>query len=109
MNHAILERVRCMLYNAGLWDKRGLWAEATSVACYLINRSPNSAIDFKIPKEVWTDKPVDYSNLRIFGYPAYAHVSNGKLVPGAQKCTFIGYGFFVKGYRLLFGDSKKHY
>jgi hypothetical protein len=41
MNHAILERVRCMLYNAGLWDKRGLWAEATSVACYLINRSSN--------------------------------------------------------------------
>jgi hypothetical protein len=41
MNHAILERVRCMLSNAGLWDKHGLWAEATSVAYYLINRSSN--------------------------------------------------------------------
>jgi hypothetical protein len=44
-----------MLSNAGLWDKHGLWAEAASVACYFINRSPNSAIDFKIPEEVWID------------------------------------------------------
>jgi hypothetical protein len=107
MNRTILERVRCMLSNAGLWDKHGLWAEAANATCYLINRSPNSAIDFKIPEEVWTGKPVDYSNLRIFGCPAYAHVNNGKLVPRAQKCTFIGYGSGVKGYRLLCADSKK--
>jgi hypothetical protein len=31
-----------MLSNAGLW------AEAASAACYLINRFHNSAIDFKI-------------------------------------------------------------
>jgi hypothetical protein len=96
-----------MLSNAGLWDKHDTWVEAGSAACYLINRSPNSAIDFKIPKEVWTGKSVDYSNLRIFGCPAYAHVNNEKLVPRAQKCTFIGYGSGVKGYRLLCVDSKK--
>jgi hypothetical protein len=90
MDRTILERVRCILSNADLWDKHGLWAEAANAACYLINRSPNSAIDFKISEEVWTGKPVDYSNLRIFGCPAYAHVNNGKLVPRAQKCTFIG-------------------
>jgi hypothetical protein len=107
MNHTILECVHCMLSNAGLWDKHGLWAEAANAASYLINRSPNSAIDFKIPEEVWIGKPVDYSNLRIFGCPAYAHVNNGKLVPGAQKYTFIGYGSGVKGYRLLCADFKK--
>jgi hypothetical protein len=79
----ILGHVRCMLSNAGLWDKHGLWVEAASAACYLINYSPNSDIDFKILEEVWTDKPVDYSNLKIFGCPAYAHVKNGKLVPRA--------------------------
>jgi hypothetical protein len=73
----------------------------------LINRFPNSAIDFKILEEVWTGKPVDYSNLRIFGCTGYAHVNNGKLVPRAQKCTFIGYGSDVKGYRLLCVDFKK--
>ena len=89
MNRTILEHVRCMLSNAGLWDKHGLWAEAASVACYFINRSPNSAIDFKILEEVWTVKPVDYSNLRIFGCPAYAHVNNGKLVPRAQNALLL--------------------
>jgi hypothetical protein len=43
-----------MLSNAGLWDKLGLRAESASAACYLINRSHNSAIDFKILEEVWT-------------------------------------------------------
>jgi hypothetical protein len=96
-----------MVPTASLWDKHGLWAEAANAARYLINRSPNSAIDFKIPEEVWTSKPIDYSNLKIFGCPAYAHVNNGKLVPGAQKCTFIGYSSGVKGYHLLCVDSKK--
>jgi hypothetical protein len=84
-----------------------LWADAASATCFLINRSPNSAIDFNISEEVWTGKPVDYSNIRIFGFPAYAHVNNGKLVPRAQKCTFIGYGSGVKGYHLLCADYKK--
>jgi hypothetical protein len=81
--------------------------EAANVACYLINRSPNSAIDFKILEEVWTSKPVDYSNLIIFSCPAYAHVNNGKLVPRAQKFTFIGYCYGVKRYHLLCAQSKK--
>jgi hypothetical protein len=89
MNRTILERVRCMLSNAGLCDKHGLWAEAANAACYLINLSPNSVIDFKILEEVWTVKPVDYSNLRIFGCPAYAHVNNGKLVPRAQNALLL--------------------
>jgi hypothetical protein len=107
MNRTILERVRYMLSNAGLWHKHGLWADVANAACYLINRSPNSVIDFKIPEEVWTGKPVDYFNLRIFGCPAYTHVNNGKLVPKAQKCNFIGYGSGVKGYHLLCANSKK--
>jgi hypothetical protein len=89
MNRTILERVCCMLSNADLWDKHGLWAKVASATCYLINHSPNSTIDFKILEEVWTSKPVDYSNLRIFGCPAYAHVNNGKLVPRAQNALLL--------------------
>jgi hypothetical protein len=59
-----------MLSNAGLWDKHGLWAEAANATCYLINRSPILAIDFKISEEIWTGKPVDYSNLRLSRCPA---------------------------------------
>jgi hypothetical protein len=89
------------------FGETGLWAEAASVACHLINRYPNSVIDFKILEEISTGKPLDYFNLRIFGCPTYAHVNNGKLVPRAQKYTFIGYSSGVKGYCLLCANSKK--
>ncbi|KAH9689127.1 hypothetical protein KPL70_015374 [Citrus sinensis] len=42
MNRTLLEKVRCMLSNAGL-DKK-FWAEAVSYASHLINRLPSTAI-----------------------------------------------------------------
>ena len=36
MNMTLLEKVRCMLSNAGL--SKNFWAEALAYACYLINR-----------------------------------------------------------------------
>jgi hypothetical protein len=73
------------------------WAEAASTACYLINRSPSIAIDKKTPIEVWSSYLADYSQLRVFGWTAYAHVDNGKLELGAVKCVFLGYKSGVKG------------
>jgi len=70
-----------MLSHAGLWHRRDFWAEAVSTACYLVNRSPQSSIDFKIPEEVWSGSPVDYSILKVFGCPACVHVNDGKLAP----------------------------
>jgi hypothetical protein len=49
-------------------------------------------IDFKVPKEVWSDKSVDYSVLKIFGYPTYIHVQSGeqsKFDPKLRKCIFL--------------------
>ena len=87
-----------MLSNAGL--SKDFWVEAVSTTCFLVNRSLSTAIEFKTPKEVWSGKPADYLNLRIFGCPAYMHVSEGKLEPRARKCIFLGYACGVKGYRL---------
>ncbi|GJU35103.1 retrovirus-related pol polyprotein from transposon TNT 1-94 [Tanacetum coccineum] len=98
MNRTLLERTRCQLLNAGL--DRSFWAEALNTACYLINRSPATAIDCKTPIEVWSGKPADYSKLRVFGCPAYYHVSEGKLDPRGEKGIFMGYGEGVKGYRI---------
>lgn len=62
-----------MLSNARL--EKDMWAEAISIACYLVNRSPSTTIDYKISEEVWTGHSVDYSNLRVFGCHAFAYVS----------------------------------
>ena len=75
-----------MLSNAQLL--KSFWAEATSIACYLINRSPSIAIEAKTPQEVWSGSPATYSDLKIFGCLAYAHVDNGKLEPRSMSVYF---------------------
>ena len=50
MNRTLLEKVRCMLSNAGL-DKK-FWAEAVSYASHLVNQLPSAAIGGKTPMEI---------------------------------------------------------
>ena len=50
MNKILVEKVRCMLSNAGL--DRKFWAEAVIYAQHLINRLPSSAIGGKTSLEV---------------------------------------------------------
>ncbi|RLM60992.1 retrotransposon protein, putative, Ty1-copia subclass [Panicum miliaceum] len=105
MNRTIISKARCMLSNARM-SKR-FWAEAANTACYLINRSPSIPLNKKTPIEVWSSSPADYSQLRVFGCTAYAHVDNGKLEPRAIKCLFLGYGSGVKGYKLWNPETGK--
>jgi transposase InsO family protein len=105
MNRTIISKARRMLSNAGL--HRCFWAEAASTACYLINRSPSIPIDKKTPIEVWSRSPKNYSELRVFGCTAYAHVDNGKLEPRVVKCIFLGYKSGVKGYKLWNPETRK--
>ncbi|KAL4289723.1 hypothetical protein GQ457_14G011740 [Hibiscus cannabinus] len=101
MNRTLLERTRAMLRAASL--EKAFWAEAVKTACYLVNRSPSTAIELKTPMEMWTGKPVDYSKLHIFGstmYVMYNAQEISKLDPKSRKCKFLGYADGVKGYRL---------
>ncbi|KAG8492178.1 hypothetical protein CXB51_009620 [Gossypium anomalum] len=61
----------------------------------------------KTPQEVWSGNPANYSDLKIFGCPAYAHVDNGKLEPRSIKCVFLGYKAGVKGYKLWCPKNRK--
>ncbi|KAH9783426.1 hypothetical protein KPL71_009306 [Citrus sinensis] len=81
MNRTLLEKVRCMLSNAGL-DKK-FWAKAVSYACHLINQLPSAAIG------------------------AYYHVKDGKLDPHARKAIFMGFKGRVKGFKLWDLEDKK--
>ena len=106
MNRTLLEKVRCMLSNAGLG--REFWAEAITYACHLINRLSSTAINGKTPLEVWYDKPaIDYNFLHVFGSIAYYHVKESKLDPRAKKAIFMGISSGVKGYRLWCSEKEK--
>ncbi|KAE8688623.1 hypothetical protein F3Y22_tig00110962pilonHSYRG00058 [Hibiscus syriacus] len=92
MNRTLLERTRAMLRDADL--EKSFWAEAVNTACYLVNRAPSTAIELKTPMEMWTGKPVDYSNLHVFGsivYVMYNAQEISKLDPKSRKCKFLGY------------------
>ena len=71
-----MEKVRCMFCNVGL--PKSFWAEAAFTTCFFINRSPSTTIDKRTLQTVWFGTPASYSDLKIFGCPAYAHVDNGK-------------------------------
>ena len=106
MNRTLLEKVRCMLSNAGLGKQ--IWAEVVMYASNLINRLPSAALNGKTPLEVWSGKLTnDYDTLRVFGSTAYYHVKESKLDPRAKKALFMGVTSGVKGYRLWCLSSKK--
>jgi hypothetical protein len=108
MNITLMEKARSMLSGVRLGQE--LWAEAVSTACYLVNRSPSSALDDTTPHEVWSGKKPSLQHLRVFGCDAYVHVpkeTRSKLDNKAEKCIFVGYKDGVKGYKLWNPETKK--
>ena len=86
-NRTLLKRTRCMLISARL--PNAFWAEAVTIAAYLINRCLSTALNFKTLEEVWFGHPPDYSRPKTFGYLAYAHIRQDKLEPRALKIHFL--------------------
>jgi len=54
MKKTLMEKSRSMLSGVGLGQE--YWAEAVGTTCYLVNRSPSSAVDDKTPPQVWSGK-----------------------------------------------------
>ena len=105
MNRTIMERVRCMLAESGMEER--LWAEAASTAVYLINRSPSSAIDYKLPEELWSGTKPGFKHLRRFGSAAYVHKFGAKTSSRATKGFFVGYPQRTKGFRVWLLEEEK--
>lgn len=100
-NRTIVERARCLLYDAGL-DKK-FWAEATNTAVYLKNRSCASGLDNKTPYELWHNKKPDLSHVRIFGSQVMVHIPKEKRLKWdtkSKKHILVGFSENVKGYRI---------
>ncbi|KAL6211081.1 hypothetical protein ACLB2K_016309 [Fragaria x ananassa] len=81
-----------------------------TIACYLINKTPCVTLDLEIPESVWTGRSASYSQLKVFGCKAFAHVpkeKRSKLDDKAVSCIFLGYGNEKMGYRLWNPITKK--
>lgn len=102
MNRTLVEKSRCMIFDAGLSIK--FWAEAVSTVVHIQNRSPTSGIVGKTPEEVWTGNVPDVSHFRIFGCKAMVHVPKEKRRKWdvkSKEMIFVGYCSETKGYRFI--------
>ncbi|KAH9803393.1 hypothetical protein KPL71_001741 [Citrus sinensis] len=112
MNRTLMDKVKSMLIQSQF--PKGLWAEILLTTSYLVNLSPSVALDFKTPFKKWHGKPVNYDSLKVFGCPAYAHVSQGKSAPRALKGKLIWYPEDLIAYALtashqIDDDKPKNY
>lgn len=79
------------------------WVEAFSTKLYLINRLPTSGLDVS-PWELLTNKPPNYSKLKVFGrsyYPWLKPYVSSKLEGKSKHCVLLGYNLQHKGYKCL--------
>ena len=84
-----MEKERSMLSSAGIGQE--FWAEAVETTCYLVNRSPTSALIDKTPQEVWTGKKLSIKHLKFFGCDAYVHVPKEKRASWITKLKIYLY------------------
>lgn len=100
MNMILIERARSMMLHAGL--PKTFWADAVSTAAYLINIEPFIPLNHRLSEEVWSEREVNLSHLKVFGCALYFHVESdaqSKLDGKSSKCFFIGYGNEAFSYR----------
>nr|GEV44535.1 putative reverse transcriptase domain-containing protein [Tanacetum cinerariifolium] len=93
------------VFTDSVWFTKFVLAKATVTIAHLINRSPSTALEKKTPIDLWSEHPMNYKMLRIFGCIAYLHVNQGKLKPRAIKCIFLGDVVFNES--LMYKDTLK--
>lgn len=103
-NRTLQEMTRAMLKHSRL--PLSYWGEAITTANYLHNRLPGKSTSMVTPYERWFNKPPQIQHLRVFGSPAYAHITKSKLVhtklsDRSEKLIFVGYAEGMKAYRSI--------
>ena len=109
-NRSLLNTARSMINAANLDSK--FWEEAIATACYLQNRTYHKSIGLSTPYELWYGQKLHIKDLKVFGCPAYAYVTEKnrkKMDKRATKTIFVGYGdaHGYKAYRLYNSTSNQ--
>lgn len=99
-NREIQEKVRAMLFDAGL--PLQFWEYAVAAAVYLYNRTPRKALNLKTPFEVIHNRKPNLKFVRRFGCLAYMRDTKpqkSKFESRGRRVFIIGYT--DTGYRVL--------
>lgn len=84
-----------------------LEVEAISSANNILNRSPHNFLDGMNPFEAWCRRKLVVKHFRVFGCPAWAHISSRECkAPPSRPCTFISYKESFKAYRLMDPETR---
>ena len=67
---------RCMLKEKHL--PSDFWAEAVSIATYILNMCPTKKLKDRVHEEVWTQRKPIVKHLRVFGSLCFKHVLSEK-------------------------------
>ena len=75
--------------------------EEVGITAYLINKGPLVQLNYRILKEVGSDKEVIFSFFKVFGYVSYIHIDfivTCKYDTKSKKYIFYGYVDIEFGY-----------
>jgi hypothetical protein len=91
-NRTIMEAMKTMIHNQYL--PMCLWAEVAIKVIYVQKRLSHSALGSKTLEDMFTEKKLEVSHLKIFGCPIFIHIpkeKRNKLEPSGKKGIFVGY------------------
>jgi transposase InsO family protein len=91
-NRTIMNMARSLLTTIKL--SKDYWVEAVACSIYILNRSPNSSVQGKVPEEKSSGSKVNVSHFKNFGSVAFSHVPEElrkKLDDRSDKYIFISY------------------
>jgi hypothetical protein len=100
-NITIMEVVKTMIHDQD--PPIHLWEEPTRTTVYVQNRLSHSALGFKTPEEIFSEKNLEVSHLKIFGCPVFVHISKEKrtkMDPSGKKGIFVEYCEVSKVFRI---------
>ena len=106
----IVETSLAVLYQSHL--PLNFWSYAFSIASFLINKLPSSALNFTSPWEKVNSVSQPLSALKTFDcacYPYLIPYNKQKLQPRSVECVFLGYPPLSKGYLCLDPTTNKIY
>jgi hypothetical protein len=86
------------------------WIDAISTAIYMINRGSSVPLSHRLLEEVWSEKEVNFSHLKIFGCVLYMFINpdaHNKLDAKSRKCYFVGYEDEAFGSRFWDDQNRK--